>query len=78
MNSSEAQKCLDDLWREYCDSLRADPGRRAEVEERCISHGEVKMRYGMEVIGEPGPEGYPVYIALHGGGSILRQRRQSV
>ena len=69
MNSSEAQKCLDDLWREYCDSLLADPGRRAEVEERCISHGEVKMRYGMEVIGEPGPEGYPVYIALHGGGS---------
>lgn len=69
MNSSEAQSCMEDLWKNYCDSLRADAGRRAEVEERCIVHGGVKMRYGMEVTGEPGPEGYPVYIALHGGGS---------
>ena len=33
-----------------------------------MSWGGVSMKYGMEVIGEPGPEGYPVYIALHGGG----------
>jgi len=69
MNATEAQRCEEELWEEYCRVLRADEGRKAEVEERCLTFGKVRMRYGMEVIGEPGPGGYPVYIALHGGGS---------
>lgn len=69
MDSTEAQRCVEEFWDEYCRTLREDEGRRKEVEERCIPFRKVKMRYGMEVIGQPGPEGYPVYIALHGGGS---------
>lgn len=69
MNSTDAQRCVEELWGEYCRALRESQERRAEVEKRCISWGKVSMKYGMEVIGEPGPEGYPVYIALHGGGS---------
>lgn len=69
MNNTEAQRCAEELWEEYCRAVREDEGRKTEAEEKCIVFGDVKMKYGMEVIGEPGPEGYPVYIALHGGGS---------
>lgn len=69
MNVVEAQNCVDRLWEEHCEKVRADRVRRTEIEENCIHFGEVSMRYGMRVIGEPEPEGYPVYIALHGGGA---------
>lgn len=68
MDITEARQCAEELWEDYCKALRNDQERKAEVEERCLAFGGVKMRYGLEVIGEPGPEGYPVYIALHGGG----------
>lgn len=68
MNVVEAQECADRLWEEHCEKVRKDKGRQAEIEENRIRFGEVSMRYGIRVIGEPEPEGYPVYIALHGGG----------
>ncbi len=68
MNSAQAQDCARDLWERHCKELREDPVRIREVEERCIAFGDVQMKYGIEVIGEPGENGYPVYIALHGGG----------
>ena len=33
-----------------------------------MKYGEVTMRYGLSVIGEPGENGYPLYVAMHGGG----------
>lgn len=68
MNYAEALRCVEELWEEHCRALRENEERRAEVEAHCMSYGGVSMKYGMEVIGEPEPEGYPVYIALHGGG----------
>ena len=68
MDDAEALRCVEELWEEHCRALRESEERRTEVEGRCMSWGGVSMKYGMEVIGEPGPEGYPVYIALHGGG----------
>ncbi len=68
MNSEQAQACVKDLWEEHCKKLREDPKRQKEVEEQCIFFGDVRMKYGLEVIGEPEEGGYPVYIALHGGG----------
>lgn len=68
MNGIEAQACVKEFWEEHCANLRTDKERKAEMEARCLTFGEVKMKFGMEIIGEPGPEGYPVYIALHGGG----------
>lgn len=68
MNYAEALRCVEELWKEHCRALRENEERRTEVEERCMSCGGVSMKYGMAVIGEPEPEGYPVYIALHGGG----------
>lgn len=68
MDVIEAQHCVEELWKEYCEKLRTDEKRRKETEECCLTYGSVCMRYGMQIIGEPGEEGYPVYIALHGGG----------
>ncbi len=69
MNETEAQQCVKALWEEHCCDLRGDEQRRKEFEERCLAFGKVKMRFGLKVKGQPGPDGYPVYIALHGGGS---------
>ncbi len=68
MNGLEAQQCMEQLWKEHCEHLRGDKERRAEVEAQCMTYGEVSMKYGMAIIGEPEEGGYPVYIALHGGG----------
>lgn len=69
MDSAEAQQCAEELWSKYCRAVCEDEKRKEEVEKKHIIFGEAEMKYGMEVIGEPGPEGYPVYIALHGGGA---------
>ena len=36
-----------------------------------LTHGGVSMRFMMEIRGEPGEGGYPLYLALHGGGTDL-------
>ncbi len=55
-------------WNEHLDELRRDVKRRQEFDNRVLEYGEVTMRFHFNKKGEPGPNGYPVYIALHGGG----------
>ncbi len=38
------------------------------LEKQSIEHEGVTMHFRMFKIGEPGPDGYPLFIALHGGG----------
>ena len=58
------------LWAQYCEREKQDEVRIAEDENRAISYGGVTMKYGMKIVGEPDENGlYPLYIALHGGGS---------
>ncbi len=45
-----------------------NPQRIKEVSEKAITCGDVTMKYTMNVMGEEPLDGYPVYIALHGGG----------
>ena len=33
-----------------------------------MEFGDVTMKYGMQIKGDPDENGYPLYIALHGGG----------
>lgn len=68
MNSREAGECMKKLREEHKEKIRKDPIRIREVEEQSMALGEVRMKYGLQVLGEPGDHGYPVYIALHGGG----------
>lgn len=56
------------IWEDYLAEITADETRLAEIDERCMYYGDVKMKYAMQIKGDPGEDGYPLYIALHGGG----------
>lgn len=64
-NITEARSLI---WNEYLTEMSADSKRMAEFDSRAMEFGDVKMKYGMQIKGDPGENGYPVYIALHGGG----------
>ena len=46
-----------------------DVAEMPELTVYTLTHGGVSMRFMMEIRGEPGEGGYPLYLALHGGGS---------
>lgn len=65
-----ADSLRNEIWKEYCNSVRKDTNRKSEDENCSIRWGDVTMKYGMQIIGQPDANGlYPLYIALHGGGS---------
>ena len=66
----ETMTLREELWAEYCERERQGETRIREDEDRSVSLNGVVMKYGMKIVGEPDEEGrYPLYIALHGGGS---------
>lgn len=48
---------------------RKNPERIKEFEDKVITCGDAAMKYTINVRGVEPDDGYPVYIALHGGGS---------
>lgn len=56
------------IWQEYLSQVKNDETRAEEIQNQAMSFGDATMKYGITVKGEPGESGYPVYIALHGGG----------
>ncbi len=69
LTSSEAIKeAREMLWEEYLEEIKNDETRKAEVANRKMEFGDVTMKYGMQIKGDPDENGYPLYIALHGGG----------
>lgn len=56
------------IWEEHLNQVRSDETRAAELEGQAMTFGEATMKYGFSVKGEPDENGYPLYIALHGGG----------
>jgi predicted esterase len=56
------------LWEKYRREQMADKGRLKEHEEKKIARGKLAMRYAYSKIGKKPKDGYPLYIALHGGG----------
>ena len=65
------------LFREMTENERKDPRRLNETEEHAMTFGDAVMRYTAVKIGEPGENGYPVYIALHGGGGTTKEFNDS-
>ena len=55
-------------WNSYRENMLADETLRRETEEQAIAFGDAVMRYTLEVYGEKPENGYPLYIAMHGGG----------
>jgi predicted esterase len=56
------------LWHRYRQEQSQDPIRLAEHELRSITQASKTMRYSVEIIGDRPADGYPLYLALHGGG----------
>ena len=57
------------VWQEYADAMKQDPVLLEETKNQAMTFEEATMRYSLEVVGEKPEDGYPVYIALHGGGA---------
>ncbi len=73
MNNQDIINTRKLYWSEYLEEVAADAERVKEVETCQMSvkgsdGQEISMKYGMKITGEPDPSGYPLYIALHGGG----------
>ena len=68
-NNAEIREVRELLWEEYLAEIREDETRKSEVDNRVMAYGEVSMKYGMQIKGDPDEQGYPLYIALHGGGA---------
>ncbi len=67
---------LDDLaqarqlaWDSYEQSVFDDGQIKSELDACALSLGDVTMRFTIDTIGDMPEGGYPLYIALHGGGS---------
>lgn len=62
------KKAMDFAWEAYVTQETANEKRLAEINQRAMTFGEATMKYGLQKKGSPDENGYPVYIALHGGG----------
>lgn len=56
-------------WTAYMEAELSDDQLLEETEEWAMNFGEATMRYTVQVIGEMPEDGYPLYIAMHGGGA---------
>ncbi len=56
------------VWQQYVAGVEKNERRQREHQEKAVSYNGKTMRYGYERVGEQPAEGYPLYIALHGGG----------
>ncbi len=68
MNEQESFALREQVWTAFCERETKNQKRLTELETNEMHFGDVKMRYGLSVNGEPEENGYPLYIALHGGG----------
>ncbi|MCL2015925.1 MAG: dienelactone hydrolase family protein [Defluviitaleaceae bacterium] len=67
-NLEEELLARQQIWESLAATERENADRIAEMENRSIPFGEVNMRFEYFVIGEEPADGFPLYIAMHGGG----------
>ena len=68
MMNEKAQKLRSEIWESYRTRELKNEKRISELENKAIKFGKVTMRHSLDIIGKPDKNGYPVVIALHGGG----------
>jgi len=56
------------VWAKYVQEVTGNEQRQAEQEGKAISYDGLTMRYAYKAVGEKPGRGYPLFIALHGGG----------
>ena len=74
MDSNLAIKAAREVaWNEFMAVERREESRVTEMAEKAITFGEATMKFEVKIVGKAGPDGYPVYIALHGGGGAPKE-----
>jgi len=73
----DVKNARESLFREMAENARTDTIRMSETENQSMTFGDAVMKYTITRIGEPGENGYPVYIALHGGGGTTKEFNDS-
>jgi peptidoglycan/xylan/chitin deacetylase (PgdA/CDA1 family)/poly(3-hydroxybutyrate) depolymerase len=68
-SDSEFSKIENQLWQKYAQALRSSADHARDISAREIKYGNKVMRYSFEQRGAAGANGFPLYIALHGGGA---------
>lgn len=68
LSKEEVEPARKLLWELFQKEQALDSVRLQSHENRVLEEGERQMKYYFETIGEKPAEGYPLYIALHGGG----------
>jgi poly(3-hydroxybutyrate) depolymerase len=56
------------IWDKYQLDIRKDPVRKKEIKNKAMTFAGKTMKYDYSTIGKKPKAGYPLYIALHGGG----------
>ncbi len=69
LEPDEAHASADAVWQAYQREQSESPTLTEADRSHVVHYGDHAMRYHFGVVGQPGPAGYPLYIALHGGGS---------
>ena len=73
----EVAKVKSLLWAKYREEEKQNPKRMQEHKSKQIKFFDSVMRYEYRRIGERPESGYPLYIALHGGGGVPAQVNDS-
>ena len=68
VSNAEVDAVTAALWARYRGEVAADPARIAARTAQTLTLGDAVMRYREQTIGPRPTGGYPLYIALHGGG----------
>jgi len=68
INASDLDAITNLLWNKHAEAVKADPARKAEHEKKAVTYDGMTMRYAYKAVGKKTEEGYPLYIAMHGGG----------
>ena len=69
MEIDQLSKEREEVWNDYRNSMLSNPVMQQESAASAMTFGDAVMRYYVKVIGSKPQEGYPLYIAMHGGGS---------
>lgn len=63
------EETKNDLWNKYIKETQKLSALKSEYDQRALKFQNKTMRFSLEKIGKAPEGGYPLYIALHGGGS---------
>ena len=61
-------KSYEDIWNKYIQEVKAEQKRQKEHQDKQIFYNQKVMKYEVKKVGKPDKNGYPLFIAMHGGG----------